>query len=92
MNKNELWQKILHIAITILTAIATTFGVTSCIGLMNSKKGVGQLVGWSVYFSHHLHHSSPPKKNYSRTCVIMQNDYQKSNVIQSEAKNHEYIK
>ena len=35
MNKNELWQKIIHIAITILTAIATTFGVTSCIGLMN---------------------------------------------------------
>ena len=26
MNKQEIWQKILHIAITILTAIATTFG------------------------------------------------------------------
>ena len=35
MNKQEIWQKILHIVITILTAIATTFGVTSCIGLMN---------------------------------------------------------
>jgi hypothetical protein len=35
MNKNELWQKILHIAITILTAIATTLGTTSCIGMMN---------------------------------------------------------
>ena len=33
MNKNELWQKILHIAITILTAIATPFGVTSCMGM-----------------------------------------------------------
>ena len=33
MNKNELWQKILQIAITILTAIATTFGVTSCMGM-----------------------------------------------------------
>ena len=33
MNKNELWQKILHIAITILTAIATTFGVTSGMGV-----------------------------------------------------------
>ena len=33
MNKNELWQKILPIAITILTAIATTFGVTSCMGM-----------------------------------------------------------
>jgi hypothetical protein len=33
MNKNELWQKILHILITILTAVATTFGVTSCIGV-----------------------------------------------------------
>ena len=33
MNKNEIWQKILHIAITILTAIATTFGVTSCMGM-----------------------------------------------------------
>jgi hypothetical protein len=31
MNK-EIWSKILHIAITILTAIATTFGVTSCMG------------------------------------------------------------
>ena len=31
MNKQEIWKKILNIAITILTAIATTFGVTSCI-------------------------------------------------------------
>jgi hypothetical protein len=30
MNKQELWKKIINIAITILTAIATTFGVTSC--------------------------------------------------------------
>ena len=28
-NKNT-WSKILHIIITVLTAIATTFGVTSC--------------------------------------------------------------
>lgn len=33
MNK-ELWQKILHIVITVLTAIATTLGTTSCIGMM----------------------------------------------------------
>ena len=32
MNK-EIWKKILNIAITILTAIATTFGVTSCMGI-----------------------------------------------------------
>ena len=32
MNK-ELWQKILHFAITILTAIATTLGTTSCMNL-----------------------------------------------------------
>jgi len=32
--KKELWQKIIHFAITILTAIATTLGITSCIGLM----------------------------------------------------------
>ena len=38
MNKNELWQKILHIAITILTAIATTFGVTSCRGMSRKRK------------------------------------------------------
>ena len=31
-NKNQLWSKILNIVITVLTAIATTFGVTSCIG------------------------------------------------------------
>ena len=30
MNKN-LWGKIINIIITVLTAIATTFGVTSCI-------------------------------------------------------------
>ena len=29
MEKNT-WSKILHIIITVLTAIATTFGVTSC--------------------------------------------------------------
>ena len=33
MNKNELWQKILQIAITVLTAIATTLGTTSCMQL-----------------------------------------------------------
>ena len=32
MNK-EIWQKILHFAITILTAIATTLGTTSCLKL-----------------------------------------------------------
>ena len=32
MNKQELWQKIINIVITILPAVATTFGVTSCIG------------------------------------------------------------
>jgi hypothetical protein len=30
--KTQIWQKILQIAITVLTAIATTFGVTSCMG------------------------------------------------------------
>ena len=30
--KSQIWQKILQIAITVLTAIATTFGVTSCMG------------------------------------------------------------
>lgn len=33
--KKEIWQKILQVAITILTAIATTFGVTSCMRLMH---------------------------------------------------------
>ena len=32
MNK-ELLSKILNIVITVLTAIATTFGVTSCMGV-----------------------------------------------------------
>ena len=29
----EIWSKILNIVITVLTAIATTFGVTSCMGV-----------------------------------------------------------
>ena len=34
MNTNKkLWGKILNIVITVLTAIVTTFGVTSCIGV-----------------------------------------------------------
>ena len=34
MDTNKsLWGKILNIVITVLTAIATTFGVTSCIGV-----------------------------------------------------------
>lgn len=32
--KKEFWQKILQIAITVLTAIATTLGTTSCIHWM----------------------------------------------------------
>ena len=32
-NNKTMWGKILHVIITILTAIATTFGVTSCMGL-----------------------------------------------------------
>ena len=32
-NTNKtIWGKIIHIVITVLTAIATTFGVTSCMG------------------------------------------------------------
>ena len=30
MENKNLWSKVLNIIITILTAIATTFGVTSC--------------------------------------------------------------
>ena len=30
--KKELWQKILHFVITVLTAVATTLGTTSCMG------------------------------------------------------------
>ena len=33
MDTKTIWQKILHIAITILTAIATTLGTTSCLEL-----------------------------------------------------------
>ena len=34
MERNKsLWSKVLNILITVLTAIATTFGVTSCIGV-----------------------------------------------------------
>ena len=32
--KKELWNKILNIVITVLTAIATNFTTTSCIGGM----------------------------------------------------------
>ena len=32
-NSKPVWGKILHVLITILTAIATTFGVTSCMGI-----------------------------------------------------------
>ena len=31
MDNTSLWGKILNIVITVLTAIATTFGVSSCI-------------------------------------------------------------
>ena len=34
MNKQDIWKKILNIVITVLTAIATTFGVSSCMNLM----------------------------------------------------------
>ena len=33
MENKTLWSKILNILITVLTAIATTFGVSSCIGV-----------------------------------------------------------
>ena len=33
-NENkQIWSKSLQVLITVLTAIATTFGVTSCMGL-----------------------------------------------------------
>ena len=34
MENKNFWSKILHIVITVLTAIATTFGVSSCMDLM----------------------------------------------------------
>ena len=30
--KKEFWQKVLHFSITLLTALATSLGVSSCIG------------------------------------------------------------
>lgn len=30
MNKKELWNKILKVAITVLTALATAFGIQAC--------------------------------------------------------------
>ena len=33
MENKNIWGKIINIIITVLTAIATTFGVTSCIGV-----------------------------------------------------------
>ncbi len=32
MKDKNIWGKIIQIVITVLTAIATTFGVTSCMG------------------------------------------------------------
>ena len=32
-NKNSLWGKILKIVITVLTAVATTFGLQACQGM-----------------------------------------------------------
>ncbi len=31
--KDSIWSKIINIVITVLTAIATTFGMTSCLGM-----------------------------------------------------------
>ena len=33
MENKQIWSKILNILITILTAVATTFVVTSCMGV-----------------------------------------------------------
>ena len=33
METKTLWSKILNIVITVLTAIATTFGITSCMNI-----------------------------------------------------------
>ena len=33
MDNKTLWGKILNIVITVLTAIATIFGITSCMGV-----------------------------------------------------------
>ena len=33
MESKSLWGKILNIVITVLTAVATTFGLTSCLGV-----------------------------------------------------------
>ena len=33
MENKNLWSKIFNIVITILTAVATTFGLTSCLGI-----------------------------------------------------------
>ena len=33
MENKNLWSKILNIVITVLTAIATTFGMSSCLGM-----------------------------------------------------------
>ena len=45
MNNKNIWGKIINIVITVLTAIATTFGVTSCIWDSDERWAVS---GWAV--------------------------------------------
>lgn len=40
METKTIWQKILPIAITILTAIATTLGTTSCMDMRTKQKRI----------------------------------------------------
>ena len=60
METKTIWQKILHIAITILTAIATTLGTTSCMGLWclhrprHKKSGCASSTPTSVYLTYRI--------------------------------------
>ena len=77
MNKQEIWKKILNIAITILTAIATTFGVTSCMGVLSKQKKRVTFVplflfGILVYIMMNVgaERWSPKMKNAPQVCCL----------------------
>ena len=49
MNNKNIWGKIINIVITVLTAIATTFGVTSCIWDSDERWAVSGECGVNLF-------------------------------------------
>ena len=71
METKTIWQKILPIAITILTAIATTLGTTSCMDMRTKQKRICLVNTSALYVELPVYLTTRVNSGFSPLATVM---------------------